>query len=207
MSETGYKTTVKKSGTSTAFTDEPMSLVSGNTYQITDAAKRVFDRSQVPTFKEALVAIPSSDVVSVDYLNGKVTFATPKTGTVYVTGKYMPLAAIGGGHSYSLSVSREILDDTDYVQANVSASRHRTSGLLDVAVTIGRLENLANDFFDLIEGGQAVVIEIDRGGSGDKAKGWFVLESIANAGEVATLETGDLSFQLDGDSRADFSWR
>jgi len=40
----------------------------------------------------------------------------------------------------------------------------------------------------------------------DVARGFFIAESDAMSGDVSALEASELSFQLDGNSAADFGW-
>src|SRR5688500_17864632 len=53
----GYVAKIMKSGTPTAMTAEPMALVSGKTYQVTNAAKRTFSRTAALTFLGNAIAI------------------------------------------------------------------------------------------------------------------------------------------------------
>ncbi len=83
-SNAGYLATVKKGGTPTSTTAEACTLVSGKTYQINDTAKRVWDESVAPVVYDGGVD-HTSDVDSIDYLYGKVTFDSGYTVTGAVT--------------------------------------------------------------------------------------------------------------------------
>ena len=205
----GYLTTVKRGGTPTAFSDEPMSLASGRTYQVVDPVKRVWDRDLAPTVYDDGVEVDSADIESLDYLFGRVTFASGYSvaGPVTVDGQYMPLAPVGGANSYKLNLGGDVLDDTDYDSAQASGGhRSKRYGLLDVSLTLSRWEDLSRDFSDLLLSGQAVLIEVRPGGGDLTARGWYVIESDNWSGDVAALETGEIGFLLDGDSAADFGW-
>ncbi len=118
MALPGYLTTVKLGGTPVALSAEPMTNTSGNTFQITDTTRRVLDRDVVPTFEdegESPQEILASDVSNIDYIFGKVTFLTSKTGPVVVkTGNYIPLTDIAGAHSYNLNHGGDVLDSTEF---------------------------------------------------------------------------------------------
>ena len=201
----GHAATVKKSGTSTVFTGEAFTLVSGNTYQITDAAKRVWDRTASFTFYGNSIAIPSSQISSIDYLNGKVTFSSSQTTPITADGKYMPMTSVAGANSFELAINNTILDDTDFdITDNYRSSMY---GLSDVSVTLRRFAQATNEFFTALTNGDYLVIEIDPAGTGTSiARGWFVVESSNQSGSVDELETLELSFRLDNTNDVAFSW-
>jgi len=128
MSYAGYATSVMMTGTSTAMTDDAMKLVSGKTYKIVATAKRVWDRTQTITVKDNTVAVSASNILSIDYLFGQVTFVSGYTvsGAITVSGKYLPMAAVAGSHAYTLNTARELLDDTDHTSTGFHS---RTAGL------------------------------------------------------------------------------
>src|SRR5690606_2833917 len=74
MGSPGWKAKVKRSGTSTTFTDEPASLVSDTTYQIDDETKQVWDRSAPVVVKDDGNEVDPDDIDHIDYLYGKATF-------------------------------------------------------------------------------------------------------------------------------------
>ncbi len=204
----GYKTTIKKSGTATAFTGEAMTGTGAGPYQLNTAAKRVLDRDTVPTFYDDGAEIAAGDIASIDYMFGKVTFTEAKTGTITASGKYMPMTAIAQARSYALSRGRDLLDDTAY---GGDGYRTHSGGLRDVSVTISR-HALADDagdtwkeFMTLLAAGTPIVIEIQPGGTGSFHRGWFRVESTNQSGDVAALEAEELSFRLDGDTNASYS--
>ena len=199
MSTAGYNTTIKKSGTSTALTNEAMANTSGFTYQITDTSRRVLDRTIVPTFKDNGSPVASSDIASIDYLFGTVTFLTSKTEPVVMaTGSYVPLADILGAYSHSLSLSRTLLDDSSYDKTSVNGGiRTYITGLADGQLTVSRWENLDNTYYNALQNRTPLLIEVHAGGSGDKFRGWFVCESEVHSGAVADQEQQELTFQLD----------
>ena len=176
MGADGYLVKIKKGGTSTSFSGEGMSVVLENKYQIDTIVKRVWDRDVEPIFYDNGEKIPSSDISVIDYLFGRVTFATSKSGTITVDGKYIPLTLIAGAKSYNLNQSR------------------------DVSLTISKYDDLTGAFMDIIRNRKAVLVEIQPGGKRDIARGWFVLDTDVE------FSIEDLTFQLDASVKTSFNW-
>lgn len=207
-----YNTTVLKTGITTSMTSEAMSTNStlANTYKINTTSRRIWDRDISFTFFEATstggrVAIPSSELASVDYLFGKVTFTVSQTTPITVSGSFLPTANVAGANSYTLSQTAEMLDDTDFSNAGW---RSRSAGLKDVTLTVSRWDSIDLDYFSLINNGALVVAEIRPGGSGSSvaARGFFRVETEARSGDVSALEAAELTFMLDQSTNADFGW-
>ena len=191
----GYGFSIKKSGTSTAFTSEAMSNTAGNTWQIDDATKQVFNRDTLPTFYDNAVEIVSGDISSIDYLYGKVTFTGVKTGPITVDGDYMPMAEIAAAKEGSLNRTSAIYDDTDISNAGYHT---KVSGVHDASITMSRWDDLTYTFTDVIEARTPVVIEFAPS-SAKSYRGWFVSDSSGQTLDINALIDESLSFQLDGD--------
>lgn len=190
-----YGASVKKSGTSTSFTDEAMSNTAGNTWQIDDGDKQVWDRDTVPAFEDNAVAIDSADISSIDYLYGRVTFTGVKTGPITVSGDYMPMAEVAGAKEVSLTRTSAIYTDTDTGNAGYHT---KIAGLHDVAVTLSRWDDVTHAFTDIVNARTPVVIEIAPTSS-KSYRGWFVAESSGQSLDLNSLIEESISFQLDGD--------
>ena len=198
MGKASYNTKVKISGVSTAMTSQAMTVVTGNTYQINSTARRVWNPNGSFAFTNLGSTIAASNIVSIDYLFGKVTFATSKTTVVLASGTYLPVANIIGANSYTLNLSRAVLDDTDFTSTGwVSRG---TVGLLDAKVSLSRWEDLDVDYFDILNDETKVVLDLAPGGESLLARGFFKLESDNLSGDVAGLEAAELAFVLDGDT-------
>jgi len=208
----GYLATVKRGGTPTAMSGEAMTLVSGNTYQIDDLTKRIWDPTATFVFSDGGGGSPqtldASDILSIDYLFGAVTFTSAKTGPIEVeSGTFIPVVFISGAHSYNLNQGGDVLDDTDFELAQGNNGRRtRILGLRDVSVTTARHWQPTDVFKDAINNRTRVLIEVIPGGGTIIARGWFVTESEEHTGDVAALEAGNLAWQLDGDVLTDFGW-
>lgn len=210
MGSPGWKATVKRSGTSTTFTDEPASLVSGQTYQIDDETKQVWDRTAPIVVNDNGNEVDPEDIEHIDYLFGMVTFAddyTP-TGGITISGKYLPMQNVAGANSYTLNQTVDVLDDTDFDHAKTTGYRSRMAGLHDVSVTVSRWDNLSKDFFTAATAGQAVVVEIVPGLGTRKFRAFMLVETANRSGDVAALESEEVSLILDGDGAGKaFSWQ
>ncbi len=195
----GYQAKIMKSGTSTLMTAEAMSLVSGKTYQITAATKRLFDRTASLIVYDNAVD-HTADVESIDYLFGRVTFAsayTP-TGPITITANYLPLAVVGCINEFTLTQTANAVDNTcmDTAQAN---DGHRTFeyGLKTVNLEANGIYKSANGFLALLQDREELVIEINPDGQGlTVARGFFKAVNTGQSGEVGDLEEESITFNL-----------
>jgi len=177
-----------------------LSNTSGNTWQIIDTSRRVWDTEVALTFEDNGVPIAAADISSTDYLFGTVTFTAAKTGPITVSGNYIPLVDIAGAKSYSLSMSADILDGTTIPGATANGGfRQKCYGLRDVSVSIPRWEELDDTFHDAWLAKNKVIIDIQPGGAGSIFRGWFAIEGEPSAGDVDQLEERTPTFQLAGD--------
>lgn len=114
MASPGFNSALYIGGTSTAFTGEACTDISGDVWQITAASKGVWDPAVVPDFYDNGVAILAADIAAIDYLFGKVTFTGTKTGPITVDGNYIPQLKIADGYSYSVDMEADELDTTEF---------------------------------------------------------------------------------------------
>ena len=212
MSRAAYLTKVNISGTPTGMVNQAMSVYTtvANTYRVTDAARRVWDRAVTPVFKggstSSTAAISSTAITSVSYLFGTVRFNGAQTTPITVTGNFLPIAKLIGAHAYTLTLSRELLDDTEF---DSTGWRSRTLGLFDASLTATRWNTIGQtmDVFDILQEGKKVVLEVNPGGTTSRtARGFFVIESENLSGDVAALEQAEFTFQIDADEKAAFEW-
>lgn len=191
----GYLASIKKSGTSTPFSDEGMTNTTGNVWQITDSAKEVFDRDTLPDFFDNGVPIPTNDIVKIDYLYGRVTFTGIKTGPITVDGDFFPMTEVAGAKDAALNRTSAIHDDTD---TSNQGAHTKISGLHDISLTLGRWDDVSHSFTDIINNRVPVVIEYAPSPS-KSYRGWFVAESSGQTLDLDALLEESISFQLDGD--------
>ena len=206
MGQAAYNTTIKVSGTPVAFLDEPTTLVAGTAYQIDDPIKRVWDRKGVTIVEDSGTLLDSSEY-TINYLIGVVVLENAPSGPVTVTGMYVPVMSVAGANQYSLDVTGDILDASNFSDAQGNGGfRSKEYGLTDVSVTISRFDNFNNRFKTALENRENMLIEVKPGNSTEFAKGWFILETAGSQGEFNALEMESLTFQLDGDLNSSFMW-
>jgi hypothetical protein len=196
----GYTTTIKKVGASTVMTAEPMTLVSGKTYQITAPTKRIMNRAVATTVLGNAIAIPASNILSIDWLLGRVTFIASYTPTapITITGAYFPTVTVGCANSFTLTQTANAVDNTcmDTARAN---SGHRTFeyGLKTVSLDLEGIYKTSNGFRQMLIDRAEVIIEIDLANNGlNLARGFFRAASTGQDGDVGDLESENITFNL-----------
>jgi hypothetical protein len=148
-----YSSTVKITGTSTAFSNEACTDLGDDTnFQITDTAKRVWDPTVALVVEVddggGYAVIPATDY-TVDPLFGIVTFNTPLGAgdVVRVDGSYLPLLTVASAKSATIACTRDMLDGTTFDSAG---QREKVPGL---AMASGSLAGLWLATEDLDSGG------------------------------------------------------
>ncbi len=197
----GYLAEIKKVGTPVGFTAESMTLVSGKTYQIDDAAKEIWDRSDgTMDILDTAVSVAAADILNIDYLFGRVTFVASFTpsGVITATGASFPVAAIGKANTYSMTMTAESIDETDFTTAQGnSGTKIFKPGLRAVAVELGGIWDIAENSKIDLRNRTEVIIEIDPAGDASSiARGFFKLVTTGQSGAVGALEEETLNFAL-----------
>jgi hypothetical protein len=200
----GYVAKINQGGTPTAMTAEAMTLVSGKTYRVTNAVKSWWDYvAPGITVKDNGVA-HNADVLSIDYVNGMVTFKAAYTvaGPVTVDGKYLPMTPIVKGQSFTLTQTANTIDlsSFDTAQAN-NGLKVFDYGLKTVSVDISGIYAITNGWFTSLTSRNNVYIEINPDGlgygpTGSTARGIYKTVTQQQAGKVAELEVETLKFNL-----------
>jgi hypothetical protein len=197
----GYLAEIKRVGTPVTFTAEAMSLVSGKTYEIDDATKAIWDRSEATMdILDNGVSVAAADIESIDYLFGRVTFVSSYTPTtpITATGKSFPVSAAGCSNSYTLTMSCDAIDNTCFntAQAN-DGVRIFTAGLRTVSLELNGIFDATEVFAADLLARTEVIIEVDPAGDGSSvARGFFKLSSTSQSGAVGALEEETVSFEL-----------
>ncbi len=195
----GYLCDISKHGTSTTFTTEACTLVSGKTYKITDGTKNIWDRTATLNVFDNGVN-HNADVIDIDYLFGRVTFAAgyTVTGPVTVTGKYYPRVQLAKGQSFTLTQTADMIDKTDFGTAQANGGRRVFQpGLREVGLEVQGFFDATSDFLSLLEGRNEFIIEIDPiGDQLSMARGFFRLMNQGRSGDVGALEQETLRFSL-----------
>ena len=199
----GYQAKVLQQGTSTAFTGEVFSLVSGKTYTIDDDTKEIWDRTVSLDFLDGVTPIVEADILNVDYLFGSVTFVASFTpaGVVSADGNYYPTAAIAGASSYTLTQTADTKQTTDFDTAQTNGGFHTfLPGLRSVSAELSGFYDITNGFLAALKAGTEVIIEINPDGltesAGSVARGFFKPITHGQSGDVGALEEETVEFRL-----------
>lgn len=196
----GYLAELKQKGTSTSMTGEAMSQESGQIYAIDAAAKEIWDRSQTLTVKDNGSAVSAADIEDVDYLFGRVTFASgySVTGPITVDGNYYPTAVLGCANTYTLTMSTDAIDNTCFNTAQANSGRRTfEAGLRTVSLELQGVWQASANMKDELLNRNEIIVEVDPAGDGSSvARGFFKLSNVGQSGAVGALEEETLTFNL-----------
>ena len=186
MSSAGYNAKLYRSGTSTSMTAEATTLVTGKTYRITNAAKRMLDPGSAVTVDDGGVPIASVNIESIDYLHGIIVLDAGYTpgGAITVDANYLPLSQIADVYTSSVSTSVTMLDDTVYEDTGVS----RKAGLKDISGSFSAYDEGATALSGLLEAGTVLYLTLMQTGSA----------SVEHLRARVLLESEDASAAVDG---------
>lgn len=164
----GWDCLVQVTGTSTAFTTEACSVVTGKTYEIDDLTKAVWDPDVAVVVWDNGAPVSAVDILSIDFLFGRVTFTGGYTvlGAITInSGSYLPRHTIDEAHTFRLSRSGAMLNCNQFGNDYQTRSR----GLLDTGMEFGVKNSPDNDIDDggstlelrdLIEAGTVFVVQL-----------------------------------------------
>lgn len=195
----GYKAKLKEIGSGTAATGEAMTNESGQIYAITDTTKEIWDRESAITVYDGTTDV-TSEVEWFDYLFGRLKFVDTYTvlGSVTIDVTYFPTAVLGKGNSYTLTMTANMIDNSDFptVQAN-GGFRTYEAGLRTVELEIGGIFDASVDAHTKLSNRATIIAEIDPAGDGlSVARGYFRMMSNGQSGDVGALEESTLNFSL-----------
>jgi hypothetical protein len=198
MSQASYATTIFSTGAPVPVVDEPTANTVGNSYQITDAGRRLLD----PNY--SVTAYDTDDdseigIVSIDFFNGVVTLTGAPVGDVEIAASYLTRSVIGGSNSYDFEIGGDIFENTSFDKTSVNGGyKTRGYGLHDITISVSRFDDLSKVFRAHKLAREAVYIEVTPSGSPETLKGWFIVETNSLSGDIGSQETEDLSFNLAG---------
>lgn len=198
----GYQAIIKKTGSATTMTDEPMNNIAAlgtQVYEITDTTKRLIHVGTTVVVKDNGVD-HTADVLNIDFLFGRVTFNTGYVvaGPVVITGAYLPASQICAMNKYSLSQQAEAVDETDLCVAQTNSGfRQYKMGLKTVSLELSGFYRATSAFLTALKNREHLMIEINPDGSSKSvARGFFVPKSDKQSGKVGALEEESVSFDL-----------
>lgn len=195
MAIAGKKARLKISGTAIVFTDEATTTSDNLTYQITNAVKRVWDRTVTIVVEDG--GVPTVEVYTINRLTGTVTFGSAVVRTITVTGSYLPMAVAAECYDYNYSIEADNQDSTQFGDTFI----HRVQGLLDVSGSISRFYAIDDVFIDKILAGEIFVIEFytDFSQAADILV-WAILASDEDSASVDGLVEEGLEFEGTADA-------
>lgn len=197
----GYRSAIKKTGTTTSFTSEAMNQVdSTQTYEIDDSTKSVWDWTEEVTVYDDGTEVDSDDIEEINYLFGEVTFVDSYTvaGPVTVDGNSLPLETFGRANEFTLSQSADQTETSDFetAQDNGGWATFRPT-LLNSDLELGAFYRADNNFFQLLNDEDQFIIDIDPAGDGKSvARGIYRVLSDSQDGDVGGDETSSVNFSL-----------
>lgn len=189
----GKRAQVKVSGSGLSFTAEATTKVTANTvYQITDTAKRVWDRSATITVYKDAVA-QAATLYTLNRLTGTVTFLADigAAPAITVTGTYLPLSVAAEAKSYTYGIQKAALDDTAFGDTYET----KLHGLKSASGRVGRWHTTDTYFSDALVAGAPVVIEFWSNSAGTfDVKMWAMLDSDSMSVALRGVNEEDVSF-------------
>jgi hypothetical protein len=201
----GYIVQLRLGGTPVAMTSEPCVLVSGKTYQITNAAHRIINYSATLTVFDGAVD-HTVDVLSIDYLNGTVTFKSTYTvtGAVTVTGQYVPTTVAGKARSFTLTQGGAEIDTTDYATALADGGwRTYDPGLKNVRLEMRGIYDATLNLQAALAARGMIYVDVAPANDANTIfRGFFKRATLGQSGDVGALEDSTTTLNLfvpDGD--------
>jgi hypothetical protein len=198
MSAPAYNTTIEITGTSTAMVAEAMTGSGAGPYQVT-SAKRVFDPAATFTFYDNGIDC-TADVLTVDYLFGKVTFTGVKTGPITVSGSYLPRLTFLEGRSLGISLDADELDTSVFG----SGWKNSAQGLMQLTVDVETLALLTADMDPGVGSRKLSAVFLNRtsvvlsccpGGTGNTYRAFVITPSEKEDAAVADLLKATATFK------------
>jgi hypothetical protein len=185
-------------------TAEACSLVSGTTYRVTNAAKRVLDPATTVTVKDAGTPIAAANV-TIDYLFGTFTLASGPGGAVTVDAAYIPVYAVADCQAVDVSVAINLAD------ASVlgSSYKKKLATLLDCSGSLKRLALSIDDIDTVTAGTQSLHSWLMAGTprlldvlftTGQRFRAWVLFKDNKASGSVDGLV--ELSIDFEGAAQA-----
>lgn len=195
----GYQANLLQQGTSTTMTDQATAVVTGKTYRIVDATRRIIDYFSAITVKDGATDI-TAEVISIDYLNGEVTLDSGYTvvGSITVTGKYIPTVAIAKGRGFTLNMGAAEKDLSVYEDVRANGGwRVFDYGLRTVGLDVSGIYDVTNGAADALRARTPIIVEIRPDNTTDTFfRGYFKRHNRGQSGEVGATEEETQTFGL-----------
>lgn len=209
--QAGYNVALKEVGDPIAFSDEAMSQENGQTYIIDDRTKSIWDFDGGISVEDGGTPVDAEDIASIDYLMGRVTFASgySVTGPVTVSGDYRPTNEFGNANSLTLTQSADTIETGSFesVKANSGYQDYQAT-LLTASLELEGFYRADNDFYQILLSREDIIVEIDLANDGETvARGYFKVTSDSQTGDVGGNETESINLSLSvPEDQVPFSW-
>jgi len=194
MTTAAFASALRVAGDSVPFTDEPTDeLVAGEVYQIADEAMRVLNPSEPVVVAVGGIDADPADYV-VDYLFGRITFIDDPGDDVTVSGEYLELDESVSAREFSISISGELADATEfspdgYVQRQATIS-DASGSITSLTPVLG-----GTSIYEARADGRPILLEVNVGGTGELFRAWVLIESLSDATSPAALHTSTINWQ------------
>jgi hypothetical protein len=204
----GRKALVQVTGDPVVMANEPCTDSGDHQiYQVTNAAKRVFDPTAAVTVKVG--GAVTGESYTLNRLTGRITFAAINAGraAVTVSTSYLPLSVAAGAKSYNYALVRTSVDDTDFDNANTNGGfPTRLPGVYDITGALGlRWRDVDQTMQTVLLAGGVVLIALfaDRAQAASMLI-WAVLSKrdLQMARDGAIEHNVDFQGSADADGRA-----
>jgi hypothetical protein len=178
---------------------EPMTLVSGLRWKITNATREIWDRSVTFTVFDNAVDVTAS-VASFDYLFGEIVFVTGYVATtpITITGAFFPTTNLGKANAFTMTQTADTIETSDFatVQGN-GGYRTFLQGLKTVGIDVTSFYDVTAGFRAALIARDELIVELDPAGTGESvARGFFRIGTENQSGDVGALEEESVSLTL-----------
>ena len=213
MAAPGFSCLVRKGGTPTVISLEPLSHVTAaqggtasSTFRITDSAKRLIDPEAGFNLRfSAATGVFGTDYTNVDFLTGTFTIVGAySAASLTFGGSYIPITTTSDlmldSKSFNLNLSTNLIDTTVFTGTTQLAVVKRLPGLQDVSLQVTSLaskEELST-LQTAHENGTKVVTEVLMGdaSTSKRFRGLCQIESIETSGSADGTAEVNLQFKI-----------
>lgn len=167
-------------------------------YRITNAAKRHWDNTVVPT---VYVNTTAHTDMSINYVQGKVTFLTARTTAETITAdlSYLTASFMPWTRSFALDISNDVYDVTAFSTSTGDVQwRSHVGGLSDWTADLGRINVTGTTstplFYDRLNTDTQVIVEFHMG-STYKFEGYGVVQADSHTANIDALQEESVTLQ------------
>lgn len=208
----GYKTTIRRSGTATSFSDDTLSQEDGQTYITDEPSNTPWDWDSDIVIEDDGTEVDDENIVEIDPLHGRVTFTEDYevSGPITASGDYLPLETFGNANSFDLTQSADTTETTSFEIAQDNGGFQTIRPTLRTAeLSLEAFYRSDNDFTEPLRDDEQFVVEIDAAGNGESlARGIFRVSTESNSGDVGGDENTSVDLVLSvPDGFRPFSWK